>query len=71
MAAIIAARALSIFFFFETENSEIRDHAIFYFSLEMMKRKEMKRKEEEDEEEETSKSKARAKLATQLVLIPI
>ena len=68
MAAIIAARALSIFFFFETENSEIRDHAIFYFSLEMMKRKEMKRKEEE---EETSKSKARAKLATQLVLIPI
>ena len=66
MAAIIAARALSIFFFFETENSEIRDHAIFYFSLEMMKRK-----EEEDEEEETSKSKARAKLATQLVLIPI
>ena len=65
MAAIIAARALSIFFFFETENSEIRDHAIFYFSLEMMN------EEEEDEEEETSKSKARAKLATQLVLIPI
>ena len=44
MAAIIAARALSIFFFFETENSEIRDHAIFYFSLEMMHEKERRRR---------------------------
>ena len=58
MAAIIAARALSIFFFFETENSEIRDHAIFYFSLEMVneegKKKKMKKRRHPNQKQERS-----------------